>query len=73
LSWPKESSIPSIWLASQGLEEIEAFVSWQQDTTSISLLDLVKKLTHDMQGLSTQACKAFMGLQVFKYKDEALQ
>jgi hypothetical protein len=31
------------------------------------------QLAHDMQGLSTQACKVFMVLEVFKSKDEALQ
>jgi hypothetical protein len=31
------------------------------------------QLAHDMKGLSTQACKAFMVLEVFKSKDEALQ
>jgi hypothetical protein len=31
------------------------------------------QFAHDMQGLSTHACKAFMVLEVFKSKDEALQ
>jgi hypothetical protein len=29
------------------------------------------QLAYDMQGLSTQACKTFMVLEVFKSKDEA--
>jgi hypothetical protein len=31
------------------------------------------QVAHDMQGLSTQAYKAFMVLVVFKFKDEAWQ
>jgi hypothetical protein len=64
LSWPKRSLVSSIWLVPQGLEEIEAFVSWQQDTISISSLGLVKQVIHDMQGLPTQACKVLLVLEV---------
>jgi hypothetical protein len=60
-------------LDTQQLEEIEAFLSWPQDNASISSLDLFKQLTHDMQGLSTQACKSFLVLDVFESVDEALQ
>jgi hypothetical protein len=73
LSWPKESLVSSIWLASQILEEIEAFVPWQQDTISISSLALVMKFIHDMQGLSTKTYKVLLVLEVYKSKDEALQ
>jgi hypothetical protein len=52
-------------IATQRLEEIEAFLSWPLDKASISSWDLFKQLTHDMQGLLTQACKAFVVLEVF--------
>ena len=58
-------------LLAQQLEEIEAFLSWQQDIASISSWDLVKQFLHDMQGLSTQACETFGVLEVLKSKDEA--
>jgi hypothetical protein len=73
LLWPMESLVSSTLLDTQQLEELEAFISWQQGVTSISSLDLFKEHIHDMQGLSIQACKAFIVLEVFKSKDEALQ
>jgi hypothetical protein len=53
--------------------EIEAFCSWQEDKASISSWDLCKEFIHDMQGLSTQACRLFLVLYVFKSKEETLQ
>jgi hypothetical protein len=37
LSWTIESSVSSTLLDTQQLEEQEAFISWQQEVTSISL------------------------------------
>jgi hypothetical protein len=36
LSWTIESLVSSTLLATQRLEEIEAFLSWQQDKANIS-------------------------------------
>jgi hypothetical protein len=60
-------------LDTQQLEELEAFLSWQQGVTSISSWYLLKQQAHHMEGLSTQAYKAFVVLEVFKSKDEAFQ
>jgi hypothetical protein len=73
MSRPIESPVSSTLLDTQQLEELETFISRQQGVTSISSLDVFKQQAYDMQGLSTQACKAFVVLEVFKYKDEALQ
>jgi hypothetical protein len=36
MSWPIESPVSSTLLDTQQLEELEAFLSWQQGVTSIS-------------------------------------
>jgi hypothetical protein len=36
MSWPIESLVSSTLLDTQQLEELEAFISWQQGVTSIS-------------------------------------
>jgi hypothetical protein len=37
MSWPIEFPVSSTLLDTQQLEELEAFISWQQDEVSISL------------------------------------
>ena len=60
-----ECCVPSTWLATQGLEEIQPFSLWQQDVARISSLEIFKQLSRDMHRLSTQACKSFWVLDVF--------
>ena len=73
MSCSMECLVSSTLLANKQLEEIEEFCLWQEDIASISSWDLCKQFIHDMQGLSTQACKSFVVLNVFESKEETLQ